>query len=164
MAGDESSAGHGGKSAAARGAAVTRFADAVSEGRALAQSGWLDDELRSADDGFEMYYTSGTSGRPKGVVLTNANTLTHAHSAIREFGFTPGDTWAHLAPMYHLVDAYAIYALTWVGGTHTLQPTWDARAALNQMASRRVTATHVADAQGFVRPPAQDRGLRLPRS
>ena len=30
--------------------------------------------------------------------------------------------------------------------------------------SFHVQATHVADAQGFVRPPAQDRGLRLPRS
>jgi hypothetical protein len=46
--------------------------------------------------------------------------------------------------MYHLVDAYAIYAITAVGGTHVLLPGWDVREALELLARRRVTATHVA--------------------
>ena len=54
------------------------------------------------------------------------------------------DVWAHYAPMFHLVDAYAIFAITWVGGAHTFMHTWDTRAALQQMAAKHVTATHVA--------------------
>ena len=49
--------------------------------------------------------------------------------------------------MYHLVDAYAIYAITAVGGTHVLLPGWDVREALELLARRRVTATHVAATQ-----------------
>ena len=77
-------------------------------------------------------------------MLSNENVCCHAHQALIEFGFGKDDTWAHFAPMYHLVDAYAIFSITWVGGTHTLLPTWDARAALHQMATYRVTTTHVA--------------------
>jgi acyl-CoA synthetase (AMP-forming)/AMP-acid ligase II len=77
-------------------------------------------------------------------MLSNENVCCHAHQALIEFGFGPNDTWSHFAPMYHLVDAYAMYSITWVGGCHTLLPTWDARAALHQMADYRVTTTHVA--------------------
>ena len=38
----------------------------------------------------------------------------------------------------------AIFAVTWVGGAHTFMHTWDTRAALQQMAVKHVTATHVA--------------------
>lgn len=38
--------------------------------------------------GFQMYYTSGTTGFPKGVLLTNGNVCSHAYHALEEFGFT----------------------------------------------------------------------------
>ena len=38
--------------------------------------------------GFQMYYTSGTTGFPKGVLLTSNNVCSHAHNALEEFCFT----------------------------------------------------------------------------
>jgi len=40
------------------------------------------------------------------------------------------DVWAHLAPMFHLVDVFAVYAITLVGGRHVTQPTFSATDAL----------------------------------
>lgn len=40
------------------------------------------------------------------------------------------DVWGHFAPMFHLVDVFAIYALTLVGGRHTILPSFSAQEAL----------------------------------
>ncbi len=40
------------------------------------------------------------------------------------------DVWAHLAPMFHLVDVFAVYAITLVGGRHVILPTFSASEAL----------------------------------
>ena len=40
------------------------------------------------------------------------------------------DTWGHFAPMFHLVDAFAIYAITLVGGRHAVLPAYTAQQAL----------------------------------
>lgn len=40
------------------------------------------------------------------------------------------DVWLHAAPLFHLVDVFAVYAITLVGGRHVLMPTFSAQAAL----------------------------------
>lgn len=40
------------------------------------------------------------------------------------------DIWAHLAPMFHLVDVFAVYAITLVGGRHVTLPLFNATDAL----------------------------------
>lgn len=51
------------------------------------------------------------------------------------------DVWAHLAPMFHLVDVFAVYAITLVGGRHVTLPTFNAVDALLLMGQcRRVVA------------------------
>jgi len=93
-----------------------------------------------------LYYTSGTTGRPKGVVLTHENVCTHALAAIAELRLADTDTWGHIAPMFHLADAWACFALTWVGGQHAILPRFEARAALEFLASARVSATNLVPA------------------
>ena len=41
-----------------------------------------------------------------------------------------GDIWGHFAPLFHLVDAFAVYAITLVGGRHVLVPTFTPLVAL----------------------------------
>jgi acyl-CoA synthetase (AMP-forming)/AMP-acid ligase II len=68
----------------------------------------------------QIYYTSGTTGKPKGVMLTHDNVVTHAIGTIAELQLTESDVWAHIAPLYHLADAWATFAITMVGGKHVL--------------------------------------------
>ncbi|MCR9244339.1 MAG: AMP-binding protein [bacterium] len=99
--------------------------------------------LAAADAPAQLYYTSGTTGDPKGVVLTHANVCTHAESAIAELGLDPRDRWAHIAPMFHLADAWATFALTAVSGTHVFLPRFSATTALDLLADEGITITNL---------------------
>lgn len=43
------------------------------------------------------------------------------------------DTWGHFAPLFHLVDVFAVYAITLVGGRHVLLPRFSAAEVLLAM-------------------------------
>jgi fatty-acyl-CoA synthase len=99
--------------------------------------------VRARDDVAQLYYTSGTTGTPKGVMLTHGNVLTHALAAIAELELRERDVWGHFAPLFHLADAWACFAITWVGGTHVCVPRFDELAALDAIERRRVTITNL---------------------
>jgi len=90
-----------------------------------------------------LYYTSGTSGRPKGVMLTHKNVKTHALGTIAELHLTDSDHWVHAAPLFHLADAWATFAVTWVGGKHILVPSFDPPAVFRAFEQEKVTITNL---------------------
>ena len=99
----------------------------------------------SPSDPYMLYYTSGTTGSPKGVILNHSVVCAHAAGVARSMRLTSADVWGHVAPMFHLVDAMAVYAVTLVGGRHAFAPTpFEASAALDFLARERVSATNVA--------------------
>jgi len=89
----------------------------------------------------QLYYTSGTTGRAKGVMLTQENVTSHALAAIPEFELSDADTWAHIGPLFHLVDAWAVFAGTWVGARHVFAPYFRAEEVLDLLESEKVTKT-----------------------
>jgi fatty-acyl-CoA synthase len=91
----------------------------------------------------QIYFTSGTTGRPKGVLLTHRNVCAHARAAILELALREEDVWGHFAPMFHLADAWATLAITAAGGTHAMLPRFDAEAALAAIERERVTITNL---------------------
>jgi acyl-CoA synthetase (AMP-forming)/AMP-acid ligase II len=96
-----------------------------------------------ADHLAHLYYTSGTTGRPKGVMLTHGNVWTHALATVAELGLSDADTWAHIAPMFHLADAWATFAITWVGGRHVLVPRFEEEAVFRAIEVERTTLSNL---------------------
>jgi long-chain acyl-CoA synthetase len=93
------------------------------------------------DDMVNLCYTGGTTGLPKGVMLTQRNVISNAEHALMTFGFAEDDTWLHVAPMFHLADAWACYVMTMVGGAHAFIPGFAPEAFLQTVQSAKVTAT-----------------------
>jgi len=106
-------------------------------------SGPLPAPPMESEDIAQIYYTSGTTGRPKGVMLSHKNVMTHALGTIAEVHLTDSDVWVHVAPLFHLADAWATWAVTWVGGTHVLVREFDARAVLETIQREKVTLTNL---------------------
>ncbi len=96
-----------------------------------------------SEDIAQIYYTSGTTGRPKGVMLSHKNVTTHALGTIAEIHLTDRDVWIHVAPLFHLADAWATWAVTWVGGTHVLVREFDAKVVLETIQREKVTLTNL---------------------
>ena len=63
----------------------------------------------------QIYYTSGTTGEPKGVCLTYRNMIASAFDSLIGLGLNDKDIWLHGAPMFHLVDAWSIWAMPLIG-------------------------------------------------
>ena len=103
----------------------------------------LDHSVRdwAEDDMLDLCYTGGTTGLPKGVMLTQRNIVSNAEHAIMTFGFGETDTWLHVAPMFHLADAWACYAFTMMGGTHVFIPGFTPAATLQAIQDHKVTKT-----------------------
>ncbi len=95
----------------------------------------------SGSDLAQLYYTSGTTGKAKGVMLTQENVTSHALASIPEFELSDADTWAHIGPLFHLVDAWAVFAGTWVGARHVFAPYFRAEEVLDLFEKEKVTKT-----------------------
>ena len=57
--------------------------------------------VRAWDDVAAILYTSGTTGRPKGVMLTHRNLVTNVENLTAAWGFTPADVLVHTLPLSH---------------------------------------------------------------
>lgn len=95
------------------------------------------------EDMAQIYYTSGTTGRGKGVVLNHRNVYVHALGTIAEFNLTDADVWIHAAPLFHLADGWATWSVTWVGGVHVLVPEFREQAVLEAIEREGVTITNM---------------------
>jgi len=90
-----------------------------------------------------LYYTSGTTGQPKGVMLTHKNVCLHALGTIAELKLTDSDIWGHIAPMFHLADAWATFAITWIGGRHVMVNRFDAEVVMATIERERITLSNL---------------------
>ncbi|QLY30580.1 acyl-CoA synthetase [Nocardia huaxiensis] len=89
-----------------------------------------------------LFYTGGTTGFPKGVMLTHNNLLTSALGAMSTGVLhTPGGRVLHAAPMFHLAD-YALWnAASLAGNTHVTVPMFEPKAVLAAIEQHGVTDT-----------------------
>lgn len=73
----------------------------------------------------ELFYTSGTSANPKGVMLTHRNIYLHALGPILTFKTSSDSVELHTIPLFHANGWGAAHSLTYVGATHVMIQRFD---------------------------------------
>ena len=97
-----------------------------------------------ADDALAgLFYTGGTTGASKGVMLSHANLVANAFHLQAAYRFEEDTRWLIVAPLFHAAGSIAVLATVWHGGHHVVLPTFDPAAAVDLVASEQVTATLV---------------------
>jgi fatty-acyl-CoA synthase len=99
------------------------------------------------DDIHRLMYTSGTTGRPKGVMISYANLAWKNYAHITEFGFTNADLGLACGPLYH-VGALDLTTTTMiaVGATTIIHRSFDAAKVVEEIERSRVTTVWLAPA------------------
>jgi long-chain acyl-CoA synthetase len=88
-----------------------------------------------------LFYTSGTTGEPKGVMLTHRNVHSNVDHSDLVFQYFPDDIYLHAAPMFHLADGAAVFSNTARGATQAFTPRFDPTEVLEVISRERVTTT-----------------------
>jgi fatty-acyl-CoA synthase len=101
----------------------------------------------AGDDVHRLMYTSGTTGHPKGVMLTHANLAWKNLAHIVEFGFTSAELGLACGPLYH-VGALDLTTTSLIaaGATTILHRAFDAAAVVDEIERSRVTTVWLAPA------------------
>jgi len=100
----------------------------------------VEDARRGGDALAGIFYTGGTTGFPKGVMLSHANLgVSWLGSAAGGFMVGPDSRTLHTAPMFHLADLAAWGITVQAGGSHVILPSFDPRTVLATIAEHRVT-------------------------
>jgi 2-furoate---CoA ligase len=91
-----------------------------------------------------MLYTSGTTGRPKGVLRSHRADRAAALSQIVHQGTRWGDRTLGAMPLYHTMGMHSLLAMHLVGGCYVCQPEWDAETALALIERERISSLYLA--------------------
>ena len=146
-----------------------------------ARDGWLDYEalLREANDEpsrpqvderdlLTINYTSGTTSRPKGVMITHRNAWMNAVGTLVHVHMTPADRYLWTLPMFHANGWTFVWIVTAVGGTHVCLRRVEPARVFDAIRRERITMLCAAPTVliGLAHAPAEMRrdapsGLRV---
>jgi len=100
------------------------------------------DDVRE-DDLAGLFYTGGTTGAAKGVMLPHRALVANAMHVQAVWPFDADTRFLLVAPMFHLAGTLAVLATTWQGGHQTIMRAFDAAGLLDLVEREAITATQV---------------------
>ena len=139
------------------------------------QAGWLapenyDDFVSAAtpyyadvmqfdeDSVAELFYTSGTSAHPKGVMLTHRNVYLHALNVAINFNSRKETIELHTIPLFHANGWGVAHSLTFVGATHVMIHRFDPPEVFRLIERERVQACSVVPTMAIALVNCPERG------
>ncbi|MEE9149666.1 MAG: long-chain-fatty-acid--CoA ligase, partial [Candidatus Tectomicrobia bacterium] len=88
-----------------------------------------------------LFYTGGTTGVSKGVMLSHRNLIANATNWLIATQQGPEDTYLVIAPLFHAAGSLAVLATVWSGGCQVILPAFDPVGALDLIEAEKVTTT-----------------------
>jgi len=141
LSGSGGSPGHGARADDGQGADAT--GGALDYETALAQARAVPDARRGGEDLAALFYTGGTTGRAKGVMLSHDNFLANSMNALVNLGITADSVHLHVSPLFHVAGGSRVFTTTVAGGTHAVIPRFEPDLFLEAIARFKVTVTVV---------------------
>jgi malonyl-CoA/methylmalonyl-CoA synthetase len=89
---------------------------------------------RSGDDLAVILYSSGTTGRPKGIMLSHRNLASNAEALVEAWGFSERDRLLHALPIFHVHGLFvATHCVLFSGASMLFLPRFDARTVIRHL-------------------------------
>jgi acyl-CoA synthetase (AMP-forming)/AMP-acid ligase II len=107
--------------------------------RLVEEAAPVGDAGRKDEDLAGIFYTGGTTGFPKGVMLPHRGLWTSAVGLQQTLSLGRDSTYLHAAPMFHLADGAISFGASLAGAAHVMIPSFDPAAALAAIEEHRVT-------------------------
>ena len=103
----------------------------------------------SEDDPFIIFYTSGTTGVPRGAVYSHYRKLEEARTKVFQVGIQPEDTHVMVLPLFHIGGWSHFWALYSAGACNVIMPqrSFDPAATLQALNDEAATDIHIVPTQ-----------------
>jgi len=100
--------------------------------------GPVDPSRRGGDDMAGLFYTGGTTGKSKGVMLSHRNLTYNVLQARPFIPVSSDDVFLHAAPMFHLADGFFLMLGTTMGCTQVIVPGFEPRLVLQTLQDEKI--------------------------
>jgi len=114
-------------------------ADFVDYEKLLGGASLFADSIGADNDLAGIFYTGGTTGRSKGVMLSHNNIMSNALNIYPSTQAKEDTRYVHAAPMFHLADNAMTYLVTGFRGTHYFLPRYEPLALMKLVQEYRIT-------------------------
>ena len=91
-----------------------------------------------------MLYTSGTTGKPKGVPRSHHSERVASIAQALQHGYQPEERTLGVMPLYHTMGTHSLMSMAILGGCYVARPDWDASSAISEIARAGITSLYLA--------------------
>jgi acyl-CoA synthetase (AMP-forming)/AMP-acid ligase II len=105
----------------------------------IAESAPVQDSNRRGDDLACLFYTGGTTGAPKGVMLSHANIMANTVNFLGHIGCDEHLVHLHCGPLFHVAAGVRLFSVTQAAGRHVVLPRFSAAETAEAIERNSVT-------------------------
>lgn len=95
---------------------------------------------RGGDDLAGLFYTGGTTGKSKGVMLSHRNLTVNVLQSLPYLGISAEDTFFHAAPMFHLADGFFCMCAATLGCCNVIVPAFEPTLVMKTIQEEGISA------------------------
>jgi 2-furoate---CoA ligase len=91
-----------------------------------------------------MLYTSGTTGKPKGVPRSHRAERASSMAQALQHGYVKGERTLGVMPLYHTMGIHSLMSMAVLGGCYVAQPDWEPSAAIDLVSRHSISSLYLA--------------------